>query len=187
MDSGCHKQGLCVPMNNSDPTDTWAVVSAIMAPNGHSCPLLEGYQDSAIWATVPCRVSRKTVQPSLEEWEQNPRRTGLGEEADLGEESTPSFEVPALPPHKVFLLPSSLGRLLLSQADCSHTALSSLPQASAGPAPTVCRKFQACPHLLHTHAFREVCTRCRDTLTHHIHTQHIHACKMRCKKKDWNG
>lgn len=175
MDSGCHKQGLCVAMNNSDPTDTWAVVSAIMAPNGHSCPLLEGYQDSAIWATVPCRVSRKTVQPSLEEWEQNPRRTGLGEEADLGEESTPSFEVPALPPHKAFLLPSSLGRLLLSQADCSHSALSSpshrlrwphshrvqeIPGMSASPSHS---RFQRSLYKMSWH-------------THSPHTHTTHSC-----------
>lgn len=87
-------------------------------------------------------VSRKTVQPALEEWAQNPRRTGLDEEADLGEESMLSSEVSTLPPHEALLLPSSLGRLLLSQADCSHIALSSpchglplgpLPQCAGNP------------------------------------------------------
>lgn len=123
----------CVPMNNPDPAGTWAVVSGIMAPNGHSyCPilplgwpLLEGYQEvSAIWAMFPRRVPSKTAQPALEEWAQNPCRTGL-EEADLGEEFTLSSEVSALPSHEAFLLPSSLGRLLLSQAARSHIALSS--------------------------------------------------------------
>lgn len=87
----------CMPMNNSNPAGTWTVMSGIMAPNGHSycpvlpldCPLLEGYQDSAIWAMVPHRVPSKPVQPALEEWAQHPCRTGLDEEADLGEEFCP--------------------------------------------------------------------------------------------------
>lgn len=173
-----------VLMNNSNPAvfqlvrrTSWSQTATASVPFFLlSCPLSEGYQDSALWTTPPYRVSSKTAHPPLQRTSyKEPMKCWAGRQMGVKK------SLPSAPPSP---LPTQLGLYPGSQSLCQapssvrwHFRTVSLSSSnphssfSAGPRPAVCRKFQTRLYLPHTQAMRKGCTRCPDAFRH-MHTPH---------------